>query len=70
MKSEQEVADLFNRVTKGMAFFENPKLKGGRTRLIRHCKRRRNLWRARFVNIHLRDPWTPVDCIAARDKSR
>ncbi|KAL4189499.1 hypothetical protein AMTRI_Chr08g165670 [Amborella trichopoda] len=65
MESDQQVAELFNRVTKGMAFFENAKLKGLRTRLIRHCKRRRNLWRARFVNTHLRDPWTVIALLAA-----
>ncbi|KAL4189503.1 hypothetical protein AMTRI_Chr08g207450 [Amborella trichopoda] len=65
MESDQEVAELFNRVTKGMAFFENSNLKGVRTRLIRHCKRRQNLWRARFVNTYLRDPWTVIALLAA-----
>ncbi|ERM95618.1 hypothetical protein AMTR_s00023p00152880 [Amborella trichopoda] len=65
MESDQEVAELFNRVTKGMAFFENSRLKGVRTRLIRHGKRRRNLWRARFVNTYLRDPWTVIALLAA-----
>ncbi|ERM95621.1 hypothetical protein AMTR_s00023p00155530 [Amborella trichopoda] len=65
MESEQEVADLFNRVTKGMAFLENPKLKEVQTRLIHHCKRRHNSWRARLFNTHFRNPWAVIAFLVA-----
>ncbi|ERM95630.1 hypothetical protein AMTR_s00023p00169590 [Amborella trichopoda] len=60
MESEQQVADLFNWVTKGMA-----KLKELRTRLIHHCKRRHNSWRARHFNTHFRDPWAAIALLVA-----
>ncbi|KAL4189492.1 hypothetical protein AMTRI_Chr08g207390 [Amborella trichopoda] len=54
MESDQEVAELFNRVTKGMAFFENSHLKGVRMADL-----------ARFVNTYLRDPWAVIALLAA-----
>ncbi|KAL4191865.1 hypothetical protein AMTRI_Chr06g169360 [Amborella trichopoda] len=65
MGSNEDVADIFNRITKGMVFFENPHLMGVRTRLMRYCKKRRNRWRAYFIHTYLSDPWTLISLLAA-----
>ncbi|KAL4192363.1 hypothetical protein AMTRI_Chr06g193970 [Amborella trichopoda] len=65
MGGDADVAEVFNRITKGMVFSENPHLTGVRTRIIRYCKKRRNRWRAYFVHTYLSDPWTLISLLAA-----
>ncbi|KAL4191869.1 hypothetical protein AMTRI_Chr06g169390 [Amborella trichopoda] len=65
MGSDEHVADVFNKVTKGIVFSENPHLMGVRTRLIRYCKKRRNRWGAYFIHTYLSDPWTLISLLAA-----
>ncbi|RWR90298.1 UPF0481 plant-like protein [Cinnamomum micranthum f. kanehirae] len=63
--SEEEVADLFNQLTRGATINPNNYLSGLYKDVNRYCKKKRHIWRAIFLRRHCSNPWTILSLIGA-----
>ncbi|CAL4987705.1 unnamed protein product [Urochloa decumbens] len=63
--TDKEAADLFNTLSKGTVMSKYSKLNNVQRELNAHCMKRRNKWRANFVQTYLSNPWVFISLVAA-----
>ncbi|KAL4191868.1 hypothetical protein AMTRI_Chr06g169380 [Amborella trichopoda] len=62
--SDDQVAQLFNGITRGMMAYDGPQMKEVRSKLVKYCHRPCNKWRANLCHTYLRNPWTITSVVA------
>nr|CAB3489948.1 unnamed protein product [Digitaria exilis] len=63
--SDMEVAELFNRLSKGAVMSPFCKLLDVQQKMNDHCRKPWNKWRASFEHTYLSNPWVFISLLAA-----